>query len=57
MVSLNGKHTEIYFFSAWESSKLKGDNELGITAFVFTVAEIALALLVQFITSVEITCV
>lgn len=37
MVSLNGKHTKIYLFSAWETPKLKGDKELGITAFVFTV--------------------
>lgn len=47
-----------FTFSPRESSKLNGYKMLAIVAFVFTAAEITLALLVQFmITSVEITCV
>ena len=47
-----------FTFSPWESSQLNGSKKLGIIAFVFTAAELALALLAQaMITPVAITCV
>lgn len=56
VVSFDGSTRKLTLFCLGKL-QIKGIKAGAFTAFVFTVAEIALALLVQFITSVEITCV